>query len=158
MSANETQVGGSHYKDKAVQPWAAMQAWMTHEEFTGFLRGNVIKYVARCNDKGGIEDLKKARHYLDKLIETLEPQSPSCVSSTVMQEIAKAVEQHCGLKTSIDGNMIAVQSPTYQTNVPVSPFDAIYEECLNHGLMVSFVGTIQREWESFCLQYEIIAE
>ena len=71
---NETQIGGTHYTSKTVQPWAAMQAWMTHEEFTGFLRGNVIKYIARCNEKGGIEDLKKARHYLDKLIETLTEQ------------------------------------------------------------------------------------
>ena len=75
MSAiNKTQIGGDHYTSKSVQPWEAMQAWMSHEEFTGFLRGNVIKYVARCNNKGGIEDLKKARHYLDKLIETLTEQ------------------------------------------------------------------------------------
>ena len=38
----------------------------------GFLRGNAIKYLARCDDKGGLEDLKKARHYLDKLIECHE--------------------------------------------------------------------------------------
>lgn len=71
---SKTQIGGNHYTSKAVQPWEAMQAWMTQEEFTGFLRGNVIKYIARCNEKGGIEDLKKARHYLDKLIETLTEQ------------------------------------------------------------------------------------
>jgi len=69
MSADSTQVGGLHYASKTIQPWAAMQAWMTLEEFTGFLRGNVIKYLARYKDKGGAEDLKKARHYLDKLIE-----------------------------------------------------------------------------------------
>lgn len=45
---------------------------MTKEQFSGFLRGNSIKYLARCDDKGGIEDLKKARHYLDKLIEINE--------------------------------------------------------------------------------------
>ena len=71
---NNTQIGGNHYTSKTVQPWQAMQSWMSHEEFTGFLRGNVIKYIARCNEKGGIEDLKKARHYLDKLIETLTEQ------------------------------------------------------------------------------------
>ena len=71
---NETQIGGNHYTSKTVQPWQAMQSWMSREEFTGFLRGNVIKYIARCNEKGGIEDLKKARHYLDKLIETLTEQ------------------------------------------------------------------------------------
>jgi hypothetical protein len=63
------QVGGEHYQNKAVQPWDAMQAWMTDEQFKGFLWGNVIKYIARWQDKGGIEDLRKARHYMDKLIE-----------------------------------------------------------------------------------------
>jgi hypothetical protein len=70
MSASSKhQVGGSHYTELAVQPWAAMQSWMSTEAFAGFLRGNVIKYVARCDAKGGVEDLRKARHYLDKLIE-----------------------------------------------------------------------------------------
>ena len=71
-TANATQVGGNHYASKAVQPWDAMQAWLSREEFAGYLRGNVIKYMARCNDKGGIEDVQKARHYIDKLIEVLE--------------------------------------------------------------------------------------
>lgn len=69
MSANDMQVGGEHYQNKAIQPWDAMQAWMTDEQFKGFLWGNVIKYIARWQDKGGIEDLRKARHYMDKLIE-----------------------------------------------------------------------------------------
>lgn len=69
----QTQVGGEHYKTKAIQPWDAMRAWMPRDEFIGFLRGNVIKYVARCWDKDGLQDLKKARHYLDKLIDFLEP-------------------------------------------------------------------------------------
>jgi hypothetical protein len=70
MSANDMQVGGEHYQSKSIQPWDAMQAWMTPEQFKGFLWGNVIKYVARWQDKGGVEDLRKARHYMDKLIET----------------------------------------------------------------------------------------
>lgn len=72
MSANEQQVGGSHYVSKSVQPWDAMASWMSPEEFAGFLRGNVIKYVARCRDKGGVEDLEKASHYLSKLIEVVK--------------------------------------------------------------------------------------
>jgi|CXWL01.1.fsa_nt_gi hypothetical protein len=68
-TADDRQVGGSHYKDKAIQPWDAMKAWMSPEQFKGFLRGNVIRYIARCDDKGGVEDLKKCAHYLDKLIE-----------------------------------------------------------------------------------------
>jgi hypothetical protein len=69
MSANELQVGGAHYTSKSIQPWEAMEAWMTEDQFKGFLKGNVIKYLARCDDKGGKIDLEKARHYLDKLIE-----------------------------------------------------------------------------------------
>jgi hypothetical protein len=67
--ADQQQVGGSHYKDMAVQPWAAMESWMTPEQFAGFLRGNAIKYLARCDAKGGLGDVKKAKHYIDKLIE-----------------------------------------------------------------------------------------
>ena len=69
MSANNMQVGGEHYQSKSIQPWDAMQAWMTPDQFKGFLWGNVIKYIARWQDKGGVEDLRKARHYMDKLIE-----------------------------------------------------------------------------------------
>jgi hypothetical protein len=69
MNSNKVQIGGTHYVDKTVQPWDAMQAWMSHEEFCGFLRGNSIKYLARYKEKGGVEDLRKAKHYLEKLIE-----------------------------------------------------------------------------------------
>jgi hypothetical protein len=68
-SVRNHQEGGDHYTRLSVQPWDAMEAWMAPEEFAGYLRGNVIKYVARAGRKGdAAEDLKKARHYLDKLI------------------------------------------------------------------------------------------
>jgi len=67
--ASKKQVGGDHYVNMGVQPWDAMKSWLTPEQFHGFLHGNAIKYLARCHSKGGIEDLRKARHYLDKLIE-----------------------------------------------------------------------------------------
>lgn len=68
ISPNDTQVGGAHYTSKLIQPWEAMEAWMSEEQFKGFLKGNVIKYLARCDDKGGRIDLEKAKHYLDKLL------------------------------------------------------------------------------------------
>lgn len=71
MASNDIQVGGTHYLSKTVQPWEAMESWLSHEEFIGYLRGNVVKYLARCNEKGGVDDLKKAQHYLGKLIEIL---------------------------------------------------------------------------------------
>lgn len=73
VSANDTQVGGNHYQSKAIQPWEAMEAWFTPDEVKGFMRGNALKYIARYRDKGGVEDLRKARHYLDKLIELEAP-------------------------------------------------------------------------------------
>lgn len=72
MSSNDIQIGGDHYKSKSIQPWDAMEAWLSPEEFRGFLKGNAIKYLARCNDKGGIQDVKKAGHYISKLIEVSE--------------------------------------------------------------------------------------
>jgi hypothetical protein len=63
-TANETQVGGTHYKKKDIQPWDYIAA-----NDLGFFEGNIIKYLTRWKDKNGMEDLKKARHYLDKLIE-----------------------------------------------------------------------------------------
>jgi len=67
-SISHVQIGGDHYQ-KTIQPWDAMEAWMSREQFIGYLRGNAIKYLARCDDKGGLEDLQKAQHYLAKLIE-----------------------------------------------------------------------------------------
>ena len=72
-----TQEGGTHYTSLSVEPWEAMESWMTHEQFVGFLLGSAIAYLSRHNvdgvpGKGGIMDVKKARHCLAKLVEVLE--------------------------------------------------------------------------------------
>ena len=59
----EQQVGGDHYKKLAIQPVAYIVA-----NKLGFWEGNVIKYVTRWGDKGGLADLKKAKHMIDLLI------------------------------------------------------------------------------------------
>jgi len=64
MSANDTQVGGDHYRDKKIQTWD----YIVQNEIP-YLEACVIKYVSRWRDKGGVEDLRKAQHYLEKLIE-----------------------------------------------------------------------------------------
>jgi hypothetical protein len=71
--------GGTHYKELGVEPWDAMEAWMTPEQFQGFLLGSAIGYLARFNttgnpSKGGVTDIKKAAHYLQKLIEIADAQ------------------------------------------------------------------------------------
>ena len=69
--ADDLQIGGDHYKNMGVQPWKAMESWMTPEEFRGFLKGNAIKYLARSNAKGGATDVRKAGHYIEKLTEVM---------------------------------------------------------------------------------------
>jgi hypothetical protein len=69
MTANSKQVGGDHYTRQDIQPWEYMQAVMTKDQFEGFILGNIIKYISRYQEKGGKEDLQKASHYLDKLLE-----------------------------------------------------------------------------------------
>lgn len=64
QSALDTQVGGSHYKNFKIQP-----VEFIHQNGIGYMAGNVIKYVSRYREKNGIEDLKKARHYIDMMIE-----------------------------------------------------------------------------------------
>lgn len=66
-SANDIQVAGDHYKSQQIQPWDFIAA-----NKIGYFEGNVIKYVARWQVKGGVTDLKKAQHYLTKLIELTE--------------------------------------------------------------------------------------
>lgn len=63
-NALETQVGGNHYKSKAIQPVEYI-----HVNNIGYFEGNVIKYVTRWRDKNGIQDLEKAIHYLKLLID-----------------------------------------------------------------------------------------
>ena len=70
-SADDIQVSGSHYKDMPIQPWTLMEAVLTHEEFVGFLKGNVIKYSLRAGRKEGSDDAGNAKHYMQKLKEVL---------------------------------------------------------------------------------------
>ena len=63
-SALDVQVGGGHYKDRAIQPVEYIYA-----NKLDFFQGNVVKYVTRWRDKGGVADLEKAKHYLEMYIE-----------------------------------------------------------------------------------------
>jgi hypothetical protein len=66
MSALDTQEGGSHYKDMAIQPVTFIV-----KNNIPFLEGNVIKYVCRHANKNGVQDIDKAIHYL-QLIKELQ--------------------------------------------------------------------------------------
>ena len=69
-TVNDIQHGGDHYKNRAIQPWDYVIA-----NEMGYLEGTIVKYITRYKDKNGVEDLMKARHFLDKLIETVNARS-----------------------------------------------------------------------------------
>ena len=65
----------SHYTDGAIECIEGIEAQQTLEEFRGYLKGNIAKYLWRERHKGGIESLKKAQWYLDRLIQLDEAQN-----------------------------------------------------------------------------------
>jgi hypothetical protein len=58
-----------HYTDGGIECIEAIEAQLTAEEYRGYLKGNCAKYIWRERHKGGTESLRKARFYLDRLIE-----------------------------------------------------------------------------------------
>ena len=65
MKSFKKQVGGSHYKNYKIQP-----VEFIIKNNIGFVEGNIIKYVLRFKEKGGVSDLEKAKHYIELLIDT----------------------------------------------------------------------------------------
>jgi hypothetical protein len=65
LTALAKQEGGNHYKDMAIQPVEFITA-----NNLGFLEGNVVKYICRHHAKNGAEDIKKAIHYCELLLQT----------------------------------------------------------------------------------------
>lgn len=74
MSALDEQPGGNHYKHKAIQP-----VQYIHANQLDFCEGNVVKYITRWRDKGGLEDLKKVIHYVQLLIELEGLEKPAII-------------------------------------------------------------------------------
>lgn len=60
----DKQVQGNHYQDFKIQP-----AEFVNQNKLLFAEGNAIKYIVRAKNKGGKEDLLKAKHYIDMIIE-----------------------------------------------------------------------------------------
>lgn len=65
MKSTEYQEGGSHYQKMAIQPIDYIM-----QNKLGFCEGNIVKYVTRWQHKNGVQDLLKARQYIDFLIES----------------------------------------------------------------------------------------
>jgi hypothetical protein len=65
MKSSKKQVGGNHYLKYKIQP-----VEFIIKNNIGFVEGNIIKYILRFKDKGGIADLEKAKHYIQLLIDS----------------------------------------------------------------------------------------
>jgi len=65
MKSYKKQIGGNHYKKYKIQPIEFIV-----KNNIGFVEGNIIKYILRFKDKGGVQDLLKAKHYIELLIDT----------------------------------------------------------------------------------------
>lgn len=92
--ANQKQIGGTHYKT-SIEPWDAIVSWEL-----GYLDGNVVKYVARWRRKGGLADLKKAQHYLEKLIEEEEKKQSLYVKDVDFNKVVIPDDQNFPLLRS----------------------------------------------------------
>lgn len=64
MKSKDLQVGGDHYVNLDIQP-----AEFIHSNKLGYIEGSIIKYIVRFRQKNGKEDLLKARHFIDLLME-----------------------------------------------------------------------------------------
>ncbi|KFN92428.1 hypothetical protein TMUPMC115_0940 [Tetragenococcus muriaticus PMC-11-5] len=62
----------NHYTQGDIETIDYIKDKLTDEEFRGFVKGNVLKYISRERLKNGDEDLKKSDWYLNKLIEVLD--------------------------------------------------------------------------------------
>jgi hypothetical protein len=65
MKSYKKQVGGNHYKKYQIQPIEFIV-----KNNIGFVEGNILKYILRFKDKGGVQDLLKAKHYIELLIDS----------------------------------------------------------------------------------------
>jgi hypothetical protein len=65
MKSSKKQVGGNHYLKYTIPP-----VEFIIKNNIGFVEGNIIKYVLRFKEKGGVQDLLKAKHYIELLIDT----------------------------------------------------------------------------------------
>lgn len=73
MKANEKQIGGDHYKRGGEEHWDRQYRLFG----AGYFIGCITKYVERYQRKNGIQDLQKAQHFIEKLIELEQENMPT---------------------------------------------------------------------------------
>ena len=69
---SEDKINPDHYKVGGIETFNILRAKLSPTQLAGFCKGNVLKYITRADHKDKVDDLKKAKWYLDKLIEELD--------------------------------------------------------------------------------------
>jgi hypothetical protein len=115
------QEGGDHYKRMKIQPLAYIM-----ENELPFIEGAVVKYVSRWRLKGGVQDLRKARHLLDVLIEAQEgPEEILALTASepadAAPEPAPAIKQAFGLGAAPEGRAPGPEIPMSWADRPKEP-------------------------------------
>lgn len=112
MLASKEQVGGNHYKELVIQP-----AEYCQKNNLNFCESSVIKYVTRHRNKNGIQDIKKAIHFLNLLIEYEYSDNKTIVDSHIIDQDLSLITLDSGIQfcTDIqtDSNMNSIDAHNY---------------------------------------------
>lgn len=120
MTANNKQIAGTHYKKNGIQPWDYIIA-----NNIGYLEGSAIKYITRWKDKNGIDDIRKAIHFLEKLIETEigAPAHPGVVQRSHLSGVAysETIDDSMGGFCDINNVAPSYWNPNLNTEAILRP-------------------------------------
>jgi len=109
------QIGGDHYSRLGVEPIQFIET-----NGLGYHEGNIIKYVSRWRNKNGIEDLKKAKWYIERLLdlETPKVKVPPCVGHALEQDIDPTEEFYSAdvqlFRTKADGETLTQEEVMFE--------------------------------------------
>lgn len=84
-----------HYTNNGIEPIEIMRKNFSHDEFVGFCKGNVLKYLLRYKDKNGVEDLEKAKIYLNWLIDEYAREDLNTTFDNIFAEIEREEQEKC---------------------------------------------------------------
>ena len=84
-----------HYTNNGIEPIEITRKNFSHDEFVGFCKGNVLKYLLRYKDKNGLEDLEKAKIYLNWLIDELVVEDLNKTFDERFEEIEREEQEKC---------------------------------------------------------------
>lgn len=121
MRALDTQHGGSHYKDKAMQP---VELWATLN--LNAFQGAIVKYITRHKEKNGAEDIDKAEHFRELWFETCEAFHATPPTDTPFNDdwVADAVGQYVEANELSDAEEVVIFNVVYPIHFDD---DEIYE-------------------------------